>query len=225
MLFCVSITHQLMDKNVCFWVLKFRFFQPLPLTHIRSSQHASTCSFMLVLKSLGQFWKSVFSFLKSSVTLPDCLTSPLFDHQGRVECWDPRVRNRVGMLDCALSSLTEGEEYVPSCHIEMSNGFQLMSACRCLCSHMALLSTAWKTSCKLYIIMLHCYTAFIWRTVSYPVTVCTIISSFLSLCSLYLLTPSYSVDLMLFLFVFLLTEFKGCPQLALWSLMAPSPWQ
>uniref|UniRef100_A0A3B4XM46 Nucleolar protein 10 n=1 Tax=Seriola lalandi dorsalis TaxID=1841481 RepID=A0A3B4XM46_SERLL len=23
--------------------------------------------------------------------------------EGRVECWDPRVRNRVGMLDCALS--------------------------------------------------------------------------------------------------------------------------
>uniref|UniRef100_A0A8C4NT76 Nucleolar protein 10 n=1 Tax=Dicentrarchus labrax TaxID=13489 RepID=A0A8C4NT76_DICLA len=30
--------------------------------------------------------------------------------EGRVECWDPRVRNRVGMLDCALSSLTEGTE-------------------------------------------------------------------------------------------------------------------
>lgn len=36
----------------------------------------------------------------------------LFGHQGRVECWDPRVRNRVGILDCALSSLTEGTEYV-----------------------------------------------------------------------------------------------------------------
>ncbi|XP_042357229.1 nucleolar protein 10 [Plectropomus leopardus] len=30
--------------------------------------------------------------------------------EGRVECWDPRVRNRVGMLDCALSSVTEGTE-------------------------------------------------------------------------------------------------------------------
>lgn len=40
------------------------------------------------------------------------MTSPLFGHQGRVECWDPRVRNRVGTLDCALSSLTEGTEYV-----------------------------------------------------------------------------------------------------------------
>uniref|UniRef100_A0AAQ6A094 Nucleolar protein 10 n=1 Tax=Amphiprion ocellaris TaxID=80972 RepID=A0AAQ6A094_AMPOC len=29
---------------------------------------------------------------------------------GRVECWDPRVRNRVGLLDCALSSLSEGTE-------------------------------------------------------------------------------------------------------------------
>uniref|UniRef100_A0A3Q1CFR2 Nucleolar protein 10 n=1 Tax=Amphiprion ocellaris TaxID=80972 RepID=A0A3Q1CFR2_AMPOC len=30
--------------------------------------------------------------------------------EGRVECWDPRVRNRVGLLDCALSSLSEGTE-------------------------------------------------------------------------------------------------------------------
>ncbi|XP_028294381.1 nucleolar protein 10 [Gouania willdenowi] len=30
--------------------------------------------------------------------------------EGRVECWDPRMRNRVGILDCALSSLTEGTE-------------------------------------------------------------------------------------------------------------------
>uniref|UniRef100_A0A669CDT8 Nucleolar protein 10 n=1 Tax=Oreochromis niloticus TaxID=8128 RepID=A0A669CDT8_ORENI len=30
--------------------------------------------------------------------------------EGRVECWDPRVRNRVGKLDCALSSLAEGTE-------------------------------------------------------------------------------------------------------------------
>lgn len=30
--------------------------------------------------------------------------------EGRVECWDPRVRNCVGKLDCALSSLTEGTE-------------------------------------------------------------------------------------------------------------------
>ncbi|XP_072221453.1 nucleolar protein 10 isoform X2 [Leuresthes tenuis] len=30
--------------------------------------------------------------------------------EGRVECWDPRVRNRVGLLDCALSSLAEGAE-------------------------------------------------------------------------------------------------------------------
>uniref|UniRef100_F7G6T0 Nucleolar protein 10 n=1 Tax=Monodelphis domestica TaxID=13616 RepID=F7G6T0_MONDO len=26
--------------------------------------------------------------------------------EGRVECWDPRTRNRVGILDCALSSVT-----------------------------------------------------------------------------------------------------------------------
>uniref|UniRef100_A0A667ZEE4 Nucleolar protein 10 n=1 Tax=Myripristis murdjan TaxID=586833 RepID=A0A667ZEE4_9TELE len=30
--------------------------------------------------------------------------------EGKVECWDPRVRNRVGQLDCALSSITEGTE-------------------------------------------------------------------------------------------------------------------
>ncbi|CAB1331046.1 unnamed protein product [Coregonus sp. 'balchen'] len=30
--------------------------------------------------------------------------------EGKVECWDPRVRSRVGMLDCALSSVTEGTE-------------------------------------------------------------------------------------------------------------------
>ncbi|XP_002736686.1 nucleolar protein 10-like [Saccoglossus kowalevskii] len=27
--------------------------------------------------------------------------------EGRVECWDPRMRNRVGILDCALSSVTD----------------------------------------------------------------------------------------------------------------------
>nr|XP_057946409.1 nucleolar protein 10 isoform X1 [Doryrhamphus excisus] len=30
--------------------------------------------------------------------------------EGRVECWDPRVWKQVGLLDCALSSLTEGME-------------------------------------------------------------------------------------------------------------------
>uniref|UniRef100_A0A8C5KHV1 Nucleolar protein 10 n=1 Tax=Jaculus jaculus TaxID=51337 RepID=A0A8C5KHV1_JACJA len=30
--------------------------------------------------------------------------------EGRVECWDPRVRNRVGVLDCALSSVTADSE-------------------------------------------------------------------------------------------------------------------
>ncbi|KAF5879837.1 nucleolar protein 10, partial [Clarias magur] len=30
--------------------------------------------------------------------------------EGKVECWDPRVRGRVGVLDCALSSVTEGTE-------------------------------------------------------------------------------------------------------------------
>ncbi|XP_038599380.1 nucleolar protein 10 [Tachyglossus aculeatus] len=30
--------------------------------------------------------------------------------EGRVECWDPRTRNRVGVLDCALSSVTANTE-------------------------------------------------------------------------------------------------------------------
>lgn len=30
--------------------------------------------------------------------------------EGRVECWDPRVRNRVAVLDSALSSVTDGTE-------------------------------------------------------------------------------------------------------------------
>ncbi|KAJ8387931.1 hypothetical protein AAFF_G00148650 [Aldrovandia affinis] len=30
--------------------------------------------------------------------------------EGKVECWDPRTRGRVGILDCALSSITEGTE-------------------------------------------------------------------------------------------------------------------
>ncbi|XP_053565657.1 nucleolar protein 10 [Bombina bombina] len=30
--------------------------------------------------------------------------------EGKVECWDPRTRNRVGILDCALSSVTPDTE-------------------------------------------------------------------------------------------------------------------
>ncbi|XP_060089916.1 nucleolar protein 10 [Heteronotia binoei] len=30
--------------------------------------------------------------------------------EGKVECWDPRTRNRVGVLDCALSSLTADKQ-------------------------------------------------------------------------------------------------------------------
>lgn len=33
-----------------------------------------------------------------------------------MECWDPRDRNRVGVLDCALNSLTEGTQYVTAAH-------------------------------------------------------------------------------------------------------------
>ncbi|KAG8124270.1 hypothetical protein E2320_019613 [Naja naja] len=31
--------------------------------------------------------------------------------EGKVECWDPRVRNRVGVLDCALNSVTADQEW------------------------------------------------------------------------------------------------------------------
>uniref|UniRef100_A0A8C2XJU2 Nucleolar protein 10 n=1 Tax=Cyclopterus lumpus TaxID=8103 RepID=A0A8C2XJU2_CYCLU len=49
--------------------------------------------------------------------------------EGRVECWDPRVRNRVGVLDCALSSLSEGAEYValPSISALKFNGSLAMA--------------------------------------------------------------------------------------------------
>uniref|UniRef100_A0A673CJQ7 Nucleolar protein 10 n=1 Tax=Sphaeramia orbicularis TaxID=375764 RepID=A0A673CJQ7_9TELE len=50
-------------------------------------------------------------------------------HQGRVECWDPRVRTRVGLLDCALSSLTEGTEVqaLPSISALKFNGSLTMA--------------------------------------------------------------------------------------------------
>lgn len=49
--------------------------------------------------------------LLDSVCVCDTMFSVLLvGCQGKVECWDPRVRNRVGMLDCALSSVAEGTE-------------------------------------------------------------------------------------------------------------------
>ncbi|XP_056282519.1 nucleolar protein 10 [Pseudoliparis swirei] len=49
--------------------------------------------------------------------------------EGRVECWDPRVRNRVGVLDCALSSLSEGAEVqsLPSISALKFNGSLAMA--------------------------------------------------------------------------------------------------
>ncbi|XP_054964219.1 nucleolar protein 10 isoform X4 [Pan paniscus] len=35
--------------------------------------------------------------------------------EGRVECWDPRTRNRVGLLDCALNSVTADSEVLLRC--------------------------------------------------------------------------------------------------------------
>uniref|UniRef100_A0A671UA75 Nucleolar protein 10 n=1 Tax=Sparus aurata TaxID=8175 RepID=A0A671UA75_SPAAU len=50
--------------------------------------------------------------------------------EGRVECWDPRVRNRVGILDCALSSLPEGAEVrgLPAISALKFNGSLTMAA-------------------------------------------------------------------------------------------------
>ncbi|KAM9842055.1 nucleolar protein 10 [Aulostomus maculatus] len=44
--------------------------------------------------------------------------------EGKVECWDPRVRNRVGILDCALSCVTEDSEVqrLPSVSVLKFNG-------------------------------------------------------------------------------------------------------
>ncbi|XP_077395370.1 nucleolar protein 10 isoform X1 [Festucalex cinctus] len=49
--------------------------------------------------------------------------------EGKVECWDPRVRKRVGLLDCALSSLTEGMEVksLPSVSALKFNGSLVMA--------------------------------------------------------------------------------------------------
>uniref|UniRef100_A0A4W5PDC2 Nucleolar protein 10 n=1 Tax=Hucho hucho TaxID=62062 RepID=A0A4W5PDC2_9TELE len=49
--------------------------------------------------------------------------------EGKVECWDPRVRSRVGMLDCALSSVTEGTEVegLPSVSALRFNGSLTMA--------------------------------------------------------------------------------------------------
>ncbi|KAK2155613.1 hypothetical protein NP493_2061g00051 [Ridgeia piscesae] len=49
-------------------------------------------------------------------------------HQGCVECWDPRTRNRVGLLDCALGSLLEdaGVDGVPAVTaLKFRDGLQL----------------------------------------------------------------------------------------------------
>lgn len=44
--------------------------------------------------------------------------------EGKVECWDPRTRTRVGILDCALSSVTEDTEIdgIPSVSALKFNG-------------------------------------------------------------------------------------------------------
>ncbi|XP_046873038.1 nucleolar protein 10 [Hypomesus transpacificus] len=49
--------------------------------------------------------------------------------EGKVECWDPRVRNRVGLLDCALSSVAEGTEVegLPSVSALKFNGSLTMA--------------------------------------------------------------------------------------------------
>ena len=129
--------------------------------------------------------------------MPDCLTSLPLGYQGKVECWDPRVRNRVGMLDCALSSLTEGTEYVPSCHSEMSNHFSLTmymsphgNVLHCLRNELQAVH---------HYGTLQKYP----QLVNYPITQ-------QQQCYFCL---HVSLCLIMVLFVFLLTESKVCPQL------------
>uniref|UniRef100_A0A3Q1I510 Nucleolar protein 10 n=1 Tax=Anabas testudineus TaxID=64144 RepID=A0A3Q1I510_ANATE len=58
----------------------------------------------------GRFLNSLQTDALSVCLMIGHVCSVLCGHQGRVECWDPRVRSRVATLDCALSSLAEGTE-------------------------------------------------------------------------------------------------------------------
>lgn len=58
----------------------------------------------------GQFLQS---FETEASSINKCDINPVHHllavgtHEGKIEAWDPRVRNRVGMLDCALHCITQ----------------------------------------------------------------------------------------------------------------------
>ncbi|CDQ59759.1 unnamed protein product [Oncorhynchus mykiss] len=72
------------------------------------------------------FTQMLWSTMCVTSTLSKCASGTA---EGKVECWDPRVRSRVGMLDCALSSVTEGTkvEGLPSVSALKFNGSLTMA--------------------------------------------------------------------------------------------------
>ncbi len=57
------------------------------------------------------------SFQTEATTLNVCDMNPFHQlfvcgsKEGKIEAWDPRARNRVGVLDCALHSVTSETQY------------------------------------------------------------------------------------------------------------------
>ncbi|KAK7807067.1 hypothetical protein U0070_011429, partial [Myodes glareolus] len=73
------------------------------------SYHYPSCDLYFVGASIA--WEEIegpFFSWWNSISEGGLLLSGI--QQGRVECWDPRVRKRVGVLDCALSSVTADSE-------------------------------------------------------------------------------------------------------------------
>lgn len=59
------------------------------------------------------------SFQTEATTLNVCDMNPFHQlfvcgsKEGKIEAWDPRARNRVGVLDCALHAVTPDTQYLP----------------------------------------------------------------------------------------------------------------
>lgn len=57
------------------------------------------------------------SFLTEAPSINKCEINPVHHlltvgtEEGKVEMWDPRVRNKVGSLDCALHCVGEDNKY------------------------------------------------------------------------------------------------------------------
>uniref|UniRef100_A0A673CHV8 Nucleolar protein 10 n=1 Tax=Sphaeramia orbicularis TaxID=375764 RepID=A0A673CHV8_9TELE len=93
------------------------------------SYHYPSCDLYFVGTSSEVYRLNLEQGLLSCV-LPEEVSSDFSGRtSGRVECWDPRVRTRVGLLDCALSSLTEGTEVqaLPSISALKFNGSLTMA--------------------------------------------------------------------------------------------------